>query len=102
MTLKLTIRQAEALHNLFREIVNQDPAPDITESLVKDLLKQVFRKLEAKLAARLKGDGYSISLTDMEAKAYYLYFNQRYLGEGWRYEQTFINDQLHLLNKLYA
>ncbi|WPU98394.1 hypothetical protein SNE26_20420 [Mucilaginibacter sp. cycad4] len=102
MTLKLTIRQAEALYNVFRDIVNQDPAPDVTESLLKDLLKQVFRKLESKLEARLKGGGYSISLTDMEAKAYYLYFNQRYLGEGWRYEQTFINDQVRLLNKLYA
>jgi len=102
MLLKLTIQQAEALYNLFVIEVLPTPAADIAESLVKDLITQVFKKLRAKLESKLKGRGYSISLTDVEAKAYFVYFNSRHFGNQWLYEQTFINDQINHLNKLYA
>lgn len=102
MPLKLTIQQAEALYNVFISVVIPEPVTDVAESLVKDLMMQVFRKLRAKLEGKVKGDGYSLSLTDVEAKAYYVYFNQRHLGESWRYEETFINTHINELNKLYA
>ncbi|WP_121812761.1 hypothetical protein [Mucilaginibacter kameinonensis] len=102
MLLKLTIQQAEALYNLFVSEVLPTPATDVAESLVKDLITQVFKKLRSKLESKLKGRGYSISLTDVEAKAYYVYFNSRNFGTQWLYEQTFISNQINELNKRYA
>lgn len=102
MTLKLTIQQAEALYNVFVSVIIPEPCTEVSDKLVMTLMKQIFNKLRAKLEGKLKGDGYSISLTDTEAMAYYVYFNERQLGNHWLYEQTFIDTQVNNLNKLYA
>jgi hypothetical protein len=74
----------------------------MAESLVKDLMKKVYRKLHNRLLQRIKGDGYSISLTDEEAKAYYIYFLNRSLGPQWQYETIMINAHINQINQLYA
>jgi len=102
MTLKLTYDQAHALMRLFEHVIIPETPADIAESLVKDLMKAVFKKLRNRIESKLKGDGYSLALSDPEAKAYYLYFHQRYLGKDWKYEQNFIGQQLLLLDKTYA
>lgn len=101
MTLKLTHTTATQLMCLFeKEIINDHPT-DIAESLVFDILMQIFRKLRNKLERKIK-DGYSLALTDIEAKAFYVYFQNRHLGEGWTYEQVMIAQQLAEIDKQYA
>jgi hypothetical protein len=101
MILQLTYNQAEALKYLFEKQVNPELPEDVTESLVKDLLRQVYRKLCSKLGARKK-NGYNLILNDMEAKAFYLYFQDRLLGPHWLYEQTLIDALVAPLEKEYA
>lgn len=103
MTLKLSYDQAHQLLRLFEKVINPEQPEDVAESLLKDLMFSVFKKLRTKVEARLKGhNGYSLSLTDTEAKAYYLYFQNRHLGKDWYYEQIFIEKHLLQLNKQYA
>ncbi|QTE35998.1 hypothetical protein J3L18_23075 [Mucilaginibacter gossypii] len=102
MTLKLTYDNAKALMHLFEKFINPEQPADIAESLVKDIMFQVFKKLRNKVESRFKGDGYSLSLTDIEAKAYYVYFNNRNLGNDWIYEQNMITTHLLVLDQTYA
>lgn len=102
MTIKLTYEQANALYVLFKAVVVNDEPQDIAESLVKDLMMQVLKKLTLKMDFQKKKDGYSLSLTDVEAKAYYVYFNQRHLGDGWIYENNLIQQHVNDLDRIYA
>jgi len=101
MTLKLTYQQATALKHLYDKVIMPEKPADIAESLVKDLMIQVYKKLRNKLENKIK-DGYSLGLTDTEAKAYYVYFQNRYLGEEWHYESIVVSSQLAELDRLYA
>lgn len=102
MTFKLTQLQAEQLDHLFIKVINPEKPENIAESLIKDHMTSIYRKLRAKREAKLIRQGYSLTLNDMEAKAFYLYFQNRYLGEGWRYEQIMIDAHLRAIDQLYA
>jgi hypothetical protein len=101
MTLYLTQNQAESLRYLFERIINPELPEDMTESLLKDLLRQVYRKLCYKLEAKKK-NGYNLILNDVEGKAFYLYLHDRLLGPGWAYEQTVVDALMAPLEKQYA
>lgn len=101
MTIKLSQQQAEALSHLFNKVIIPEPVANIAESLIKDLIIQVYKKLWNKLYAKKK-DGYSLSLTDVEAKAFYVYFQSRNLGPDWVYEQLMIEKHLAELDRAYA
>lgn len=102
MNLKLTIQNAEAMRHLFETEVLQMKPADMAESLLRDLMIKIYRKLRDKLEARIKGNGYSISLTDIEAKAFYVFFQNRSFGEGWEYEEVVIARQIAAIDKQYA
>ncbi|MEO7212628.1 hypothetical protein [Mucilaginibacter sp.] len=101
MTIKLTYDQAKALEHLFINVINPEEPADVAEKLVKHLMTAIFKKLRNKLESKVK-DGYSLALTDTEAMAYYIYFQQRHLGLGWLYEQNFIDRHILELDKQYA
>jgi hypothetical protein len=101
MIIKMTYSQASALKEVYDSVIIPEQPFDVAESLLKDIMLQVYRKLRAKLEAKKK-DGYSLALTDIEGKAYYLYFQNRSLGTGWTYEENMINEQINLLDKTYA
>jgi len=101
MTLKLTYQQACALEQVFTQIIIPEKPADVAESLVKDIMIQAYKKLRNKLESKIK-DGYSLSLSDVEGKAYYLYFQKRHLGSSWHYEQIMIENHLTELDKTYA
>ncbi|MBD1394289.1 hypothetical protein [Mucilaginibacter glaciei] len=101
MTIKLTYQQAVALKEVFDKVIIPEVPYDMAESPLKDIMTSVYKKLRARLEAKKK-DGYSISLTDIEGKAYYLYFQNRHLGTGWTYEENLITQQINLLDKTYA
>jgi hypothetical protein len=106
--LKCNREQFEALNNLFNHLLNDKPA-DIKNSLVHDLLMPIKIKLNARIkkSEGIKGSaynkvGWNLSLTELQAKIYYTFFESRYLGEKWGYEMNFINMHLKELNKLLA
>jgi hypothetical protein len=101
MILQLTHNQAEALRHLFEKVINPELPENVAESLVKDLMRNVYRKLCTKLEAPKK-NGYSLALNDLESKAFYLYFQDRLLGQNWLYEQTLVDNLLIPLDKQYA
>ena len=101
MKLPLTGQQAEALKHLFEKVINPELPGDVAESLLKDIMFLVYKKLRTKIEGKKK-DGYSLTLNDIEGKAFYLYFQNRCLGDQWRYEQNMIDAHLMELDKVYA
>ena len=101
MILELNQHQAEALKHLFEKVVTPALPEDVTESLLKDLLRNVYRKLCTKLEAR-RQYGYNLTLSDLEGKAFYVYFTDRLLGPGWLYEQHLVDNLLVQLDIAYA
>ena len=102
MTLKLTQQKAEALKYLFEQKINPEEPENIAERLIKTLMWQVYKKLRSHLEGKLKPRGYSVQLTDVEAMAFHVYFQNMHLGTGWIYEQTLIDSQLLEIDKQYA
>lgn len=101
MTIKLTYDKAVALKLIFETVIIPEIPFDVAESLLQDIMKQVYLKLNKKLVSK-RADGYSITLTDIEGKAYYLYFQNRALPSEWHYETTMIDSHIAELDKQYA
>lgn len=101
MTLKLNHSQAEALRTLFNDVVLTDLPVSMEDKLLSKLMVKIYRKLRNKLEGR-PGMGYSITLTDEEAIAYYLYFCNRSLPTGYLYEHNTIQSHIHQIDKSYA
>jgi hypothetical protein len=101
MRLKLTMQQCAALHDMFRDRVINEKPEDIAESLILDHMHDIFKKLRAKVEAK-KPDGYSITMSDKEAKAYWVYFNQRAMRPNYGYEANMIQQHINLIDKTYA
>lgn len=102
MTLKCTREQFEALHNLFEKIVNEQH-DDIKQSLAIDLMRPIHGKMNRRLKAKVKAHcGWNLSVTDVQAKIYYTFFDGLNLGPGFLYEQIIIDKHLKAINKIYA
>lgn len=101
MRLPLNYNQAVQLKHLFDQVINPELPGDVAESLVKDLMFQVYKKLRNRLETKAK-NGYSLTLTDVEGKAFYIYFQSRCLGPNWIYEQILVDKLLVGLDKKYA
>jgi len=102
MILPCNREQFEALNNLFNYIMANTPT-DIKKSLAHSLLKPIQKKLNTRVNAKVSGKrGWNLSLTEMQAKAYYTTFEGRYLGDKWVYEQLTIDRHLKLINKTYG
>ncbi|MGZ3753612.1 MAG: hypothetical protein ACXVAY_01555 [Mucilaginibacter sp.] len=102
MHLQLSQDQAEALYYLFLQHVLPEKPADVAESLIHDFMFDIYKKSRSKLEARKLSKGYSINITDKEAKAYYIYFQNRSLGAGFIYEQTMIERHLAEIDKKHA
>ena len=100
--LKLNQHQFESLYLLFARVVMLDTPADIAESLIMDLLEKVHHKLRKRYEYKFCKDGWNLTLEPEEAKAFYLYFQNRALPAGFTYESTLIQTQLNEINKLYA
>ncbi len=103
MRLKMNYHQADCLCRLFQLCIIPVKPADIAESLVYDIMVQIFKKLRNKVEAIKPGkDGYSVTLTQVEAKAYYVYFHTRELGVNYRYEANFIQQHINQIDQIYA
>lgn len=100
-TMKLTQQQAEALFNLLNLRIGGDPIDNLTDSLLKDIVLKVFLKLRSKLEAFPKND-YSVKLNAIEAKGFYLYWENNYIPDNQIYEKTLIQSKMNEIDKIYA
>src|SRR5437879_3054435 len=101
MTLKFTQPQANSLFDLFTYEVLPEKPIDFEDKLLQMLMIKIYKKLRAKLEGKLKGQGYSIALTDEESIAFYVYFQNRDYGQNYLYEQTLIRKQILEIDKTY-
>lgn len=100
MQLKLTQKQAEALNTLFIDKVLKEQPANLFDKLVLLLMLRIYKKLRNKLEGR-PGNGYSITITDEEAHAYWVYFTQADLCP-YPYEANFISAHINQLDRTYA
>lgn len=102
MTIKLTKDQLQALYMLFSEVVISEKPTHISEKIIQVHLVKIYKKLRERVEAKFTNKGYSISLKDEEAMAYYIYFYNRSLGNTYLYEQNFIQTHINEIDKAYA
>jgi hypothetical protein len=100
--LKLNKEQFDAFYHFFEYEVITDTPGDIAESLVMDLLKKIFLKMQKRRLQQCSKNGWSVSLEPFEAKGFYVYFNQRSLKDGFVYEKNIIRMHLSEFDQLYA
>ena len=100
MRFNLTYEQAQALFAVLK-IVLDEPAEDLQDKQHKMILKKVFARLRAKLECRSPRD-WSVTLSDIEAVTWELFWNCRSLDPSLHYEQNMINQQIALIDKEYA
>ncbi|QEM13450.1 hypothetical protein [Mucilaginibacter rubeus] len=98
MTLNLTQQQAEALFEVFQNFILPAKPVRAKDKLIIMMLLKVFRKLRAKLEARLPR-GYSITLAPEEAMAYFAYFDGYTFPPTMIYEKNFISAQINEINR---
>jgi len=100
--LKLTSRnQAEALFYYLKNLLSTYKPENIAESLVHDLMNDVFDKLKKKVESRMVVKTWSLQLNHKEAKAYYIYFQQTELT-GYTYEKNLVSIHCLEIDKTYA
>lgn len=102
MKLECSKSQFEALYNLFNQLMYQQQY-DIRSSLAHDLLKPIHDKLTKRVNQKFgTKKGWNLTLTPLQAKSYYAFFEGRYLGESWPYEQLLIDKHIQLIEKAYG
>lgn len=102
MILPCRKQQFEALKILFDHLMYQKQA-GIKKSLAHELMQPIHQKLIKRVDCKLNGKrGWNLSLTPLQAKSYYAFFDGVHLGEGWTYEQFVIESHLQLIEKMYG
>jgi hypothetical protein len=93
-----TRNQAEALLYYFEQFVLKEKPADMAESLLLDLMKRIHRKIRTKLENEFTR-GWSVSISPEEAKGYHLYWQNRYISDGYILERSIIESQLAEIDK---
>lgn len=102
MVLKCSKEQFEALHKLFAHIMQQKPN-SIADSLAKELMKPIYTKLDNRVNSIMDGKrGWNLTVTPLQAKAYYLFFKEVDISKSWQYEHYIIQKHLQEINKVFA
>lgn len=102
LRLKLNTRtQAEALYHYFNLYVVPAVPEDIAESLLKDVMMKVFKKLRNKVE-KYDTQGWSIAITPEEAKAYILYWQNRAFHEGFPLEKLIVQTHINQIDQAYG
>lgn len=100
--LKISSReQAECLFHYLKSMLSEYKPENLGESLIQDLMLDVYDKLKKKLESRMVVKTWALHLNHKEAKAYYIYFNQSELS-GYVYEKNLITMHCNEIDKTYA
>lgn len=101
MKLKLEREQAYALYDMLHYLLERYHPGNIAESLVGDLIKKTFFKLRKKLEEPTT-KSYSLKLSQEEAKAYWIFFNQNAPEDGFIYEMNIARTHCNLIDQTYG
>jgi hypothetical protein len=102
LRLKLNTRlQAEALLYYFQLYVVPSEPENTAESLLKDLMMRIFKKLRNKVE-KYDTHGWSITVSPEEAKAYVLYWNNRAFEPNYPLEKLIVQTHLNQIDQAYA
>jgi len=102
MVLKCNQEQFKALHRLFAVVMAEQPT-EMVDSLLKDLLQPIYHKLNTRVNSYMNGKrGWNLSLTPLQAKTYYVFFENMDLSQNWLYEHLIIREHLKVINKALA
>lgn len=88
MKLRLTKAQFKALYALFLRIINHAEVNSIEARLLRRLLFSIYEKMYQK--AIDEKPKYTITLSEEQALAFWLFFNKFYLPEEMMYETNLI------------
>lgn len=100
--LKLNTQQAEALFQLYNDIILHETPLFVIDKLVHLHMRNIYNKLRHKMESRFYINSWHLSLEPYEAMAWHEYWQNRSLPPEYVYEASFINQQVNELNKLYA
>ena len=102
ISLKLKTRtQAEALLTFFTEYVVNATPDDLAESLLKDIMMKVFKKLRTKVE-NYDQHGWNLSLSTDEAKAYFIYWQNRAIDYGYTFEKSIVQSHLAQIEQVHG
>jgi hypothetical protein len=102
MVLNSTKKQLEAIHMLL-EVIMKEKTADIPSSLVKDLMQPIFKKIDDRVKAEVNGKkGWNLTLTPLQAKSYYTFFEGMQLDPQWQWQSIIIGQHLIEIEKEYA
>lgn len=107
MTIKLTNNQLEGIYILTRYMLDNYAPENIGESLLHEIVFKINEKIRAKLGRKQFDNktGSNLTLTSIEAKAFYVWFNQNdgHIPEGtWSYELIVGTNVINQIDKVYA
>jgi hypothetical protein len=103
LTLKLATRiQAESLYYYFENFVIPVEPEDVAEGLIKDLMVKIFKKLRNKVEKEYDCRGFGIQITPDEAKAYFLYWQNRAIHQNYTLEKCLIEAHIAQIDRIYG
>lgn len=105
MKFKANKCQTEALELVLRVLLEENQPADVAESLVYEIVFKAYTKIRAKVEALIAPrSGWGVSLTDQEAKALYVFYQQRvnpYLP-GYAYEMIQLRTLYEQIDQQYG
>ncbi len=101
MRLKLNCDKAEGLYRIMTHLLENYQPENMAESLVEDLVKKVYEKLRKKVISSYVKE-YTLILTPEEAKAYWIFFNQNSIDQGFTYEKNIVQNHCLLIDQIYG
>jgi|GEM_PF-1928172 len=107
MTIKLNQNQLEGLFILTEYLLNEHKYDNMGESLLYEIVFKIKEKIRSKLSRKQFDNraGNSLSLTSIEAKAFYVWYNQNAIiatEENWTYERIVGTEVINQIDKTYA
>lgn len=104
MRIKLTGDQLLAVSNLLNCLIEVNPSENLAEEIVEELVNKMFIKLQSKIFQLSNKGIWTITITDLEAKAFWLFFQRAMCPNPSRYEYELLQLQtiFNLIDKTYG
>lgn len=102
IVLKCTQERFEALHKLFKSLVDGKPM-EVNQVVNQELLMPIYNKMDKRIKVRLNGNkGWNLSINTQLAAGYYSVFKGTYLGANLQYEAIIIERHLQIIEREFS
>ena len=103
MKIKLNRDKMQSVHDLISHLLAAYPAEDKAERLLHKLINRVRIKFRNRLDQVNERNGYQVTLTEDEALALDIWFNQVVLpADNWIYERLQVEKMCNEADRLYG